>query len=122
MLEAPLNQRPVQSFIAVAAVGACLFFAFHYPKLSETERSATPTNEPASLILDLNSASRLELSLVPGIGPVMARRIIENRDRLGDFPSLDSLQRVHGVGPRTIERVSTICVVTDPPRLASKHP
>lgn len=63
--------------------------------------------------VDLNSASGRELSLVPGIGPKLAKRIIANRQRLGEFPTLESLQRVHGIGPKTTERVATICVVEE---------
>ncbi|KAA1260104.1 ComE operon protein 1 [Rubripirellula obstinata] len=112
----PLQQRSVQSFILAASISACLFIAWNFPTHSSEPRPVITAVE-----FDLNSASVQELSLVPGIGPKLARRIIENRQRLGDFPTLESLQRVHGIGPRTTTRVATICVVElETPRVASK--
>ncbi len=105
-VEPPLNRRSVQSFLVLLVLIACSFFALHFPD------RPSPRLVPASRIeLDLNSASEMELSLVPGIGPKLAHRIVANRERLGDFPTLESLDRVHGIGPRTIQRIATLCVV-----------
>ena len=64
------------------------------------------------LRIDVNSADVRELSLLPGVGPVLAQRIVSNRERLGDFGSVDDLARVHGVGPKTIERLGDVCEVS----------
>ena len=57
----------------------------------------------------LNTADARELSLLPGVGPMLARRIVENRERLGQFACVDELHRVHGVGPKTLERLGEVC-------------
>lgn len=57
------------------------------------------------LPLDLNSATAKALESLPGIGPVTARRITDDRRRRGPFPNVDALERVRGVGPRTVGRV-----------------
>lgn len=62
--------------------------------------------------IDLNSADEARLDLLPGIGPSLARRIVENRRRFGFFDSIDNLQRVSGIGPRTIERFRPYAVVS----------
>lgn len=62
--------------------------------------------------IDLNSADEAQLDLLPGIGPSLAQRIIENRRRFGFFDSIDNLQRVSGIGPRTIERFRSYVVVS----------
>ena len=54
--------------------------------------------EPAGPI-DLNRASAAELTRLPGIGPVLAARIVAARDSHGPFTSVDELRRVSGVGP-----------------------
>ena len=56
-------------------------------------------------VVDLNSASAAELLLLPGIGPTLAERIIEDRARLGPFPTVDALTRVRGIGPKTVENL-----------------
>lgn len=55
--------------------------------------------------LDLNRAGIAELEGLPGIGPVLARRILEHRRRHGPFEAVEELLAVRGVGPRLLERV-----------------
>ncbi len=55
--------------------------------------------------VNLNSAGAAELIRVPGIGPVMAGRILAYRRESGRFRSVDELIRVRGVGPRTLEKI-----------------
>ena len=49
--------------------------------------------------LDLNTATVADLDGLPGIGPVLAQRIVDHRDREGRFVSVDQLQDVPGIGP-----------------------
>lgn len=49
--------------------------------------------------VDLDVASAAEIERLPRIGPVLAARIVANRDSLGPFGSLQEFQRVRGVGP-----------------------
>jgi competence protein ComEA len=49
--------------------------------------------------LDLNTAGVAELDALPGIGPVLAQRIVEHRTREGPFTSVDQLDDVPGIGP-----------------------
>ena len=52
---------------------------------------------------DLNRAPEHELSLLPGLGPFRARSIVDSRRRAGRFDGLADLERVWGIGPRTVE-------------------
>jgi competence protein ComEA len=56
-----------------------------------------------SRVLDLNAATAADLEALPGIGPVLARRIVEHRAQRGAFRRLDDLLQVKGVGPRLLE-------------------
>ena len=58
--------------------------------------------------IDLNSASLAEIELLPEIGPALAARIIESRDKDGPFRSAKDLDRVRGIGKGTIDRVSPL--------------
>ena len=107
-ISSPLQQRATQSFLLAAAISACIFIAWNFPPRPGDTRPAQVGVE-----IDLNLASDKELSLIPGIGPKLANRIIQNRDRVGKFPTVESLQRVHGIGPRTAQRVAAICVVEE---------
>jgi competence ComEA-like helix-hairpin-helix protein len=55
--------------------------------------------------IDVDRASAEELERLPGIGPSLAARIVEDRARNGSFGDADALRRVKGIGPRTLERI-----------------
>jgi competence protein ComEA len=55
--------------------------------------------------VNINTASAEQLEALPGIGPVLARRIVEFRARHGPFQRLDDLLEVQGIGPRLLERL-----------------
>ena len=50
-------------------------------------------------LLDLNSATAADLDALPGIGPVLAQRIVDHRTEHGPFTSVDQLDDVSGIGP-----------------------
>ncbi|NBO91008.1 MAG: hypothetical protein EBV06_01635 [Planctomycetia bacterium] len=60
--------------------------------------------------IDLNEATEDQFRGLPGIGPVLAGRIMETR-RTGRFTSVDDLRRVKGIGPKTLERVRPLVKV-----------
>jgi competence protein ComEA len=62
--------------------------------------------------IDINRATPDELQRLPGIGPKMAERIIEERQK-APFQSVDDLRRVHGIGPKVLERLRPHVVVRD---------
>jgi competence protein ComEA len=62
--------------------------------------------------MDLNTVTAEDLDLVPGIGPSMARKIIEEREKNGPFSSFDDVdERVKGVGPSTIMKLAPYVTV-----------
>ena len=59
------------------------------------------------LTIDINEAGEAELSCVAGVGPALARRIVEHRRRLGRFDSLDELEKIPGVGPQLLAQLTS---------------
>ncbi|GLU46387.1 DNA-binding protein [Nocardiopsis ansamitocini] len=57
------------------------------------------------LLLDLNSAGPTELETLPGVGPVLAQRIIDHRTTNGGFTSVEQLRDVTGIGDRRFEEL-----------------
>lgn len=62
--------------------------------------------------MNLNTASRRELELLPGIGPALASRIVSFRETNGAFNSVEELTRVRGIGPKTLQRVKSMLTVS----------
>lgn len=65
---------------------------------------------PRRATVDVNRADAAGLERLPGIGPALARRIIEERS-VRPFASLEELERVRGVGPATVERLRGVATV-----------
>lgn len=61
--------------------------------------------------LDLNRATRAELEQLPGVGPGLAAAILEARDAKRGFRSVEELDDVRGVGPKTLARIRPWVVV-----------
>ena len=55
--------------------------------------------------VDINTTDWPEMTLLPGIGETLARRIIASRDDQGPYLDHSELQRVRGIGPYTLERI-----------------
>jgi competence protein ComEA len=69
--------------------------------------SARP-NASASALLNINTATQAQLELLPGIGPALAARIIEQRGKVRRFSSISDLDEVKGIGPKMIEKIKPL--------------
>ena len=59
----------------------------------------------SGMTIDVNTATAEQLQLLPGIGPSRAAAIIESRQAIGPFRTVEDLARVRGIGPATVEGV-----------------
>ena len=93
------------------------------PTGAECAPAPSPPRERAGLdhAIDLNRAGPGELDALPGVGPVLAERIILQRQRYGPFHGLEDLLAVRGVGPSLLDRIRPWAVVL-PPRAPAALP
>lgn len=63
--------------------------------------------------INLNTASAQELTSLPGIGEVLAARIIAYREKHGPFQTLDDLTRVSGIGSKVVEEIRDLVTLSD---------
>jgi competence protein ComEA len=61
--------------------------------------------------VNINTADAAEMDRLPGIGPVLAQRIIQYRDEHGPFSCPEDLQKVSGIGTKTYEKIASMVTV-----------
>ncbi len=66
--------------------------------------------------LDLNNATAEDLEALPGVGPVLAQRIIEYRQSRGPFQNIDDLLAVHGIGKKKLAQLKPLITVSSQER------
>jgi competence protein ComEA len=69
--------------------------------------------------INLNTASAEQLGAVPGVGPKLAARIVEHRQKEGAFRSVQELMNVKGVGEKNLAKIQGYFVVGDASRPAA---
>lgn len=69
------------------------------------EASHSEVGEASGGLVNINAADADTLMELPGVGEATARAIIESREQLGPFTSLDDLLRVNGIGEKKLERI-----------------
>lgn len=65
--------------------------------------------------LDLNRATTQELTTLPGIGEVLAQRIVDYREAHGPFRSVEELIAVEGIGEGKLEKLRELVTVEEEP-------
>lgn len=75
------------------------------PPARPSGRAPVSAGAAPSTRVDLDEAGAADIATIPGIGPVLAARIVEDRSRRGPFGSLAGLQRVKGIGPALAGRI-----------------
>ena len=71
--------------------------------------------------VNINTASQAELEALQGIGPAKAKAIIEHREKVGSFASIDDLEKVSGIGPGTIKQLRDVITVEAAPAEPSSN-
>ncbi len=90
-------------------------------------RGADPAGVPARRpagetpsVVNVNTATAADLDRLPGVGPVLARRIVEHREARGLFRRLDDLLEVEGIGPTLLRRLQPLLRLDE--GTATTHP
>jgi competence protein ComEA len=65
--------------------------------------SGAPEQSVAGTLINVNTADEAELEKLPGVGPALAKSIVEYRRKNGPFSTVEELDNVEGIGPRKLE-------------------
>jgi competence ComEA-like helix-hairpin-helix protein len=99
---------------AFGAVAIARYESHSHPQLPTKQLAAPAPAPPGAQLralrdgrpIDVNRASAAELELLPGVGPSLARRLVEARERAGGFRRAADLRAVRGIGAKTLEKLA----------------
>lgn len=75
------------------------------------ETQTEPSAQAASLPVNINTADAAELAALPGIGKVLAQRILDYRRVHGDFSAVEQLTNVEGIGEGKLETILELITI-----------
>lgn len=73
--------------------------------------AGVPSSAAPSAKVDLNTATLEQLDELPGVGPVLAQRILDYRTKIGRFTSVSQLDDVSGIGPARYADIEPLVTV-----------
>ncbi len=91
------EKRVIIFIITVLMIGSAIRYFYPLGERTENTISVFP--------IDINTATKEELILLPGIGKVYAERIIGCREKNNGFDEKEDLIKVIGIGPKTFENI-----------------
>jgi competence protein ComEA len=98
----------------VASLVALLLVA---PAISYAQQPASAVAAPAEKAgptVNINTATSSDLESLPGVGPKLAQRIIEYREKNGGFKKVEDLMNVQGIGEKNFLKLKSKLSVTPP--------
>ena len=79
---------------------------------ADTNESTKILWAPSHHLVDLNRATVHELETLPGIGAVLAQRVVAFRESLGGFRKIEDLREVKGIGAKKFDRLKLLVTVS----------
>jgi competence protein ComEA len=97
------------------ALAAALAFLWSASPPLKAQKPAPPTAPVTrSELVNLNTASAVQLAALPGIGPKTADLIIQYRQKAGGFKKIEEVMNVRGVGEKSFLKLKSLITVTPP--------
>ena len=102
------------TFVILASLSTPASFA------QDQGKAAAKTSAPAGAAVNLNSATQAQLETLPGIGAATAKRIIEYRQKNGNFKKVEELMNVKGIGEKAFLKLKAQVTVGSPSAATDK--
>lgn len=78
---------------------------------TSTETSSQQSSDVITGLININTATCEELQTLPGIGEVIARRIVDYREENGNFQTVQDIAQVDGIGAKRLEAIIDLITV-----------
>ena len=97
-------KRTMKPGLMAAGLAALLLMASAPSAAAPAGADSKETKQESVSAVDINSATVEELMSVPGIGQVIAQRIVEFREKNGPYKTVDELLKVQGIGEKSLAK------------------
>ncbi len=97
-------KRKITSLLVLVLVMFCL------NQMGFAQASA-PAKDTGKSVVNINTAGQAELERLPGIGPSLAKKILDFRQKNGQFKSPNDLMAVPGIGEKKFEQLKNLITV-----------
>lgn len=105
----PLLTRTDQRFVLVTVLVLVACMGIHWIRLSGWGTKPVEITQSAKLdhefSVEINSGTWVEFMQLEGIGEILARRIVEDREANGPFNTIEDMTRVKGIGKKTLAKM-----------------
>jgi competence protein ComEA len=97
-------------------VGAALVLAalLAAPLVSGGQAPTPAANPGAAAAVNINTASTDQLNALPGVGPKLAARIVDYRQKNGGFKKIEDLMQIQGIGEKNFLKLKPLITVGTP--------
>ena len=110
--------RALFMLLAIAAVitSGAISAAAQQPSAKSTAKPAAAAAKPAGTAaapVNINTATQAQLESLPGVGAKAAARILEYRQKNGNFKKIEDLMNVKGIGEKKFLKLKPLLTVSD---------
>jgi competence protein ComEA len=108
----------------VVSLAVALVFAALCAPVAAQDKADKPAKKEAAApaaTVNLNTASAAQIESLPGVGPKVAERIIEYRQKNGGFKKIEELMNVKGIGEKSFLKLKPYITVAAPEKSGTKQ-
>ena len=107
--------RVLLMLLAVFALAAIPAAAQQTAAEKPAKAGAATAAKPAAgaALVNINTATQAQLESLPGLGPKVAQRILEYREKNGAFKKVEDLMNVQGIGEKSFLKLKPLLTVAD---------
>lgn len=101
-------------FMLIVAIGLAAAIS---PLLAQTDAAPAKTPKPvvaaaSTQVINLNTATAIQIAMLPGIGPKTADLIVQYRQKNGSFKKVEEIMNVRGIGEKTFLKLKSRLTVS----------